>query len=87
MPGYGCEDHFLEQDTIEHSWECIVVCEGSYPFPLCIMLQYSTVMKQTAKQGFAMLPPHTDADADAEAAPVGRLFPRPRRMIPFLMVL
>lgn len=25
VPGYGCEDHFLEQDTIEHSWECIAV--------------------------------------------------------------
>lgn len=23
IPGYGCEDHFLEQDTIEHSWECL----------------------------------------------------------------
>jgi NAD+ synthase (glutamine-hydrolysing) len=21
--GYGCEDHFLEQDTVTHSWECI----------------------------------------------------------------
>lgn len=20
VPGYGCEDHFLEQDTVEHSW-------------------------------------------------------------------
>lgn len=25
IPGYGCEDHFLEQDTIEHSWECVGV--------------------------------------------------------------
>ena len=25
IPGYGCEDHFLEQDTIEHSWECVLV--------------------------------------------------------------
>jgi len=20
LPGYGCEDHFLELDTVEHSW-------------------------------------------------------------------
>ena len=25
VPGYGCEDHFLELDTVEHSWECIAV--------------------------------------------------------------
>ncbi|CAG9462919.1 unnamed protein product [Pedinophyceae sp. YPF-701] len=25
IPGYGCEDHFFEHDTVEHSWE--VVCE------------------------------------------------------------
>ena len=24
LPGYGCEDHFLEQDTVEHSWECLL---------------------------------------------------------------
>lgn len=23
IPGYGCEDHFLEQDTVAHSWECL----------------------------------------------------------------
>lgn len=23
MPGYGCEDHFQELDTIQHSWECL----------------------------------------------------------------
>jgi len=23
LPGYGCEDHFLEVDTVEHSWECL----------------------------------------------------------------
>lgn len=23
ITGYGCEDHFLEQDTIAHSWECL----------------------------------------------------------------
>ncbi|KFG61547.1 putative glutamine-dependent NAD(+) synthetase protein [Toxoplasma gondii RUB] len=23
VPGYGCEDHFLETDTITHSWECV----------------------------------------------------------------
>ncbi|EHA8589002.1 putative Glutamine-dependent NAD(+) synthetase [Cocos nucifera] len=23
ITGYGCEDHFLEQDTVMHSWECL----------------------------------------------------------------
>lgn len=23
IPGYGCEDHFLEGDTFLHSWECL----------------------------------------------------------------
>eukprot|EP00286_Rhodomonas_abbreviata_P014378 CAMPEP_0181324100 /NCGR_PEP_ID=MMETSP1101-20121128/20164_1 /TAXON_ID=46948 /ORGANISM="Rhodomonas abbreviata, Strain Caron Lab Isolate" /LENGTH=779 /DNA_ID=CAMNT_0023432223 /DNA_START=72 /DNA_END=2411 /DNA_ORIENTATION=+ len=23
IPGYGCEDHFLEDDTIQHSWEVL----------------------------------------------------------------
>lgn len=23
ITGYGCEDHFLEEDTIRHSWECV----------------------------------------------------------------
>ncbi|XP_020274404.1 glutamine-dependent NAD(+) synthetase isoform X2 [Asparagus officinalis] len=23
ITGYGCEDHFLEQDTVAHSWECL----------------------------------------------------------------
>ncbi|KAI3428464.1 hypothetical protein D9Q98_007289 [Chlorella vulgaris] len=23
IPGYGCEDHFTEHDTVEHSWECV----------------------------------------------------------------
>lgn len=23
IPGYGCEDHFLEDDTVEHSWEVL----------------------------------------------------------------
>lgn len=23
--GYGCEDHFLELDTVEHCWEALVV--------------------------------------------------------------
>lgn len=23
IPGYGCEDHFLEYDTVEHSWEVL----------------------------------------------------------------
>ena len=21
IPGYGCEDHFFELDTVDHSWE------------------------------------------------------------------
>jgi NAD+ synthase (glutamine-hydrolysing) len=25
LPGYGCEDHFAEQDTVDHSWEAIAV--------------------------------------------------------------
>jgi hypothetical protein len=25
VPGYGCEDHFLELDTVTHSWEAIAV--------------------------------------------------------------
>ena len=33
IPGYGCEDHFLEQDTIEHSWECVAV-RAHKPWPL-----------------------------------------------------
>lgn len=30
IPGYGCEDHFLEIDTVTHSWECIaaLISEG-----------------------------------------------------------
>lgn len=24
ITGYGCEDHFLEQDTITHAWECLM---------------------------------------------------------------
>lgn len=24
VPGYGCEDHFLEADTVSHSWEVLV---------------------------------------------------------------
>ena len=23
IPGYGCEDHFLELDTVEHSWQVL----------------------------------------------------------------
>jgi hypothetical protein len=23
IAGYGCDDHFLEPDTIDHSWECL----------------------------------------------------------------
>ncbi|XP_061347600.1 glutamine-dependent NAD(+) synthetase [Gastrolobium bilobum] len=23
IPGYGCEDHFLELDTVNHAWECL----------------------------------------------------------------
>jgi hypothetical protein len=25
IPGYGCEDHFNENDTVEHCWECLQV--------------------------------------------------------------
>lgn len=30
IPGYGCEDHFSENDTVEHSWECVarLLAEG-----------------------------------------------------------
>jgi len=28
LPGYGCEDHFLEVDTVEHSWECLIELLG-----------------------------------------------------------
>ena len=24
VPGYGCQDHFLEADTISHSWEVLL---------------------------------------------------------------
>ena len=24
IPGYGCEDHFSETDTVEHSWEVLI---------------------------------------------------------------
>ena len=24
IPGYGCEDHFVEADTIDHSWEVVM---------------------------------------------------------------
>ena len=31
VPAYGCEDHFQELDTAEHSWECIAeLLRGSY---------------------------------------------------------
>lgn len=23
IPGYGCEDHFFELDTVKHSWEVL----------------------------------------------------------------
>jgi NAD+ synthase (glutamine-hydrolysing) len=23
ISGYGCEDHFLENDTFQHSWDCM----------------------------------------------------------------
>lgn len=30
VPGYGCEDHFLETDTFRHSWQCLakILAEG-----------------------------------------------------------
>lgn len=33
IPGYGCEDHFLEEDTVSHSWEVladIITDKGDY---------------------------------------------------------
>ncbi|PID85334.1 MAG: NAD(+) synthase [Chloroflexi bacterium] len=29
IPGYGCEDAFLEGDTLRHSWECLAQLLGS----------------------------------------------------------
>lgn len=28
VPGYGCEDHFFELDTVVHSWEALAVGDG-----------------------------------------------------------
>jgi NAD+ synthase (glutamine-hydrolysing) len=44
--GYGCEDHFLEQDTVQHCWECLalllegpltegIVCDVGMPVLHC----------------------------------------------------
>mmetsp|Transcript_29702 Transcript_29702/g.95488 ORF Transcript_29702/g.95488 Transcript_29702/m.95488 type:complete len:536 (+) Transcript_29702:213-1820(+) len=31
VPGYGCEDHFLEVDTVTHSWESLaIIVEGGH---------------------------------------------------------
>uniref|UniRef100_A0ACD5Z8E5 Uncharacterized protein n=1 Tax=Avena sativa TaxID=4498 RepID=A0ACD5Z8E5_AVESA len=31
LTGYGCEDHFLEQDTTAHAWECLKdILSGDY---------------------------------------------------------
>ncbi|KAK3126853.1 hypothetical protein QOZ80_7AG0563980 [Eleusine coracana subsp. coracana] len=31
LTGYGCEDHFLEQDTTAHAWECLTdILSGDY---------------------------------------------------------
>ena len=31
IPGYGCEDHFLEMDTVQHSWDVLSeIIEGGY---------------------------------------------------------
>ncbi|KAI3915942.1 hypothetical protein MKW98_004383 [Papaver atlanticum] len=31
ITGYGCEDHFLELDTVAHSWECLIeILGGDY---------------------------------------------------------
>lgn len=37
IPGYGCEDHFLEEDTTQHSWEVLVklLTDGSTDGLLC----------------------------------------------------
>lgn len=37
IPGYGCEDHFLEMDTVNHSWEVLaeIIKEGHTDKILC----------------------------------------------------
>lgn len=37
IPGYGCEDHFMEMDTIHHSWEVLseIINEGHTDNILC----------------------------------------------------
>ena len=37
IPGYGCEDHFLEEDTETHSWEVLaqLLSDGSTDGLLC----------------------------------------------------
>lgn len=37
IPGYGCEDHFLEMDTVNHSWEVLgeIIEEGYTDNILC----------------------------------------------------
>ena len=37
IPGYGCEDHFAENDTLEHSWEMLaeLIKGGHSPGIVC----------------------------------------------------
>lgn len=37
IPGYGCEDHFGELDTVEHSWEVLadILASGATAGCLC----------------------------------------------------
>jgi len=37
IPGYGCEDHFMEMDTIDHSWAVLasLLADGSTDGMLC----------------------------------------------------
>lgn len=37
IPGYGCEDHFLEMDTVTHSWDVLaeIIEEGYTDDILC----------------------------------------------------
>ena len=45
LPGYGCEDHFQELDTVEHCWECIaglLVLQSSIGHAM-LWLQYKSV--------------------------------------------
>ncbi|GMI03239.1 hypothetical protein TrLO_g15009 [Triparma laevis f. longispina] len=36
IPGYGCEDHFLESDTETHSWEVLAKLVNSHESPMLV---------------------------------------------------